>query len=80
MASIMFKKCFPPEGWQLLKKLGPLHEQHSAILAGGTALALQIGHRGWHRWGKSTGGGIVHWKPPKYVDRAPFELVRYVEV
>ncbi len=41
----MYKKCFPSAGWTVLKKLGSLHEQHSAVLAGGTALALQIGHR-----------------------------------
>jgi len=39
------KECFPKEGWGLLKQVAPILIPYQAILAGGTALALQIGHR-----------------------------------
>ena len=39
------KECFVKEGWQLLKPLAPILIPYHAILAGGTALALHIGHR-----------------------------------
>lgn len=32
-------------GWQTLSKISPLMREYEAILAGGTALAMQIGHR-----------------------------------
>ena len=38
-------ECFVKEGWQLLKYLGPILTPYHAILAGGTALALHLGHR-----------------------------------
>ena len=39
------QECFVKEGWQLLKYLAPILIPYHAILAGGTALSLQIGHR-----------------------------------
>ncbi|MBI4680944.1 MAG: nucleotidyl transferase AbiEii/AbiGii toxin family protein [Nitrospirae bacterium] len=41
----MHFKCLPPEAWTLLKKLNKTVRTHELILAGGTGLALQIGHR-----------------------------------
>lgn len=41
----MHKECFPEEGWRVLKALKGFLTRHDAILAGGTALALRIGHR-----------------------------------
>lgn len=41
----MHKECFPEEGWQVLRALKKMLLKHHAILAGGTALALHIGHR-----------------------------------
>jgi hypothetical protein len=39
------KKCFPKKGWNVLQTLNPLFDRYEAVLAGGTALALRIGHR-----------------------------------
>lgn len=41
----MYLECLPGEGQKVLKKLKSLVNTHEFILAGGTALALQIGHR-----------------------------------
>jgi hypothetical protein len=42
---IIYKQCFPGIGWQILKKISPLMREYQSVLAGGTALAMQIGHR-----------------------------------
>lgn len=39
------KECLPAQGWSVLKKLGGIVSGHGFVLAGGTALALQQGHR-----------------------------------
>ena len=39
------KECFPKSSWKLFHALTHFGASHSAILAGGTALALQLGHR-----------------------------------
>ncbi len=41
----MHRECFPEPGWKILKNLKEILIKHKAVLAGGTALALQIGHR-----------------------------------
>lgn len=41
----MHKECFPKKGWDVLKALKTLLAEHEAVLAGGTALSLQLGHR-----------------------------------
>jgi predicted nucleotidyltransferase component of viral defense system len=41
----MNKDCFPEKGWAVLASLKGIFTKHHAVLAGGTALALQIGHR-----------------------------------
>lgn len=41
----MHFKCLPSEARELLKKLGKTVRDHEFILAGGTGLALQLGHR-----------------------------------
>lgn len=41
----MHKECFPEKGWRVLKSLRHVFEKYNAILAGGTALALHMGHR-----------------------------------
>ena len=41
----MHKDCFPEKGWTVLKILRHVFEKRKAILAGGTALALHMGHR-----------------------------------
>lgn len=41
----MHKECFTEDGWRVLKALKGLLAKYDAILAGGTALALRIGHR-----------------------------------
>jgi len=41
----MHKKCFTAQGWKILSDLTPALAKHEAVLAGGTALALQFGHR-----------------------------------
>jgi len=41
----MHKECFPKKGWEVLAMIKPILLKHDAVLAGGTALALQIGHR-----------------------------------
>jgi len=40
-----YKVCLPDKGWSVLKKLGGIIQTHQFLLAGGTALALQKGHR-----------------------------------
>lgn len=41
----MHKECFPEKGWKILRELKGMLAKREAILAGGTALALHIGHR-----------------------------------
>ena len=41
----MHKKCFPKKGWEVLSSIKDITAKHHAVLAGGTALALQLGHR-----------------------------------
>ncbi len=41
----IYKKSFPDAGWRVLKNLKVMLKKHKAILAGGTALALRLGHR-----------------------------------
>jgi hypothetical protein len=41
----MHKECFPDQGWQVVAKLKRIIDKYEAVLAGGTALALQTGHR-----------------------------------
>ncbi|MBI4691075.1 MAG: nucleotidyl transferase AbiEii/AbiGii toxin family protein [Nitrospirae bacterium] len=41
----MHKECFPEKGWKVLKKIGNIFKKYDAVLAGGTALAFQLGHR-----------------------------------
>lgn len=39
------RKCLPPAGWTVADKIRDIATINQAILAGGTALALRIGHR-----------------------------------
>lgn len=41
----MNPKVLPREAWAVVRKLEPIQSHHSWILAGGTGLALQLGHR-----------------------------------
>lgn len=41
----MHRECFTPTGWKVLAALGDTVNKHNAVLAGGTALALHLGHR-----------------------------------
>lgn len=41
----MHKECFPEEGWKVLKGLEGLFKKYTLKIAGGTALALHLGHR-----------------------------------
>ncbi len=41
----MHSECFPEQGWNIIQRLKKIFMKHNAILAGGTALALHIGHR-----------------------------------
>ncbi|MBI5639249.1 MAG: nucleotidyl transferase AbiEii/AbiGii toxin family protein [Nitrospirae bacterium] len=41
----MHRECFPEEGWKILGSLKGIAQKHKAVLAGGTALALHLGHR-----------------------------------
>ena len=41
----MHKECFPQKGWEVLESLKDIIANYNAVLAGGTALALQLGHR-----------------------------------
>jgi len=41
----MHRECFPEKGWEVLSSIKGIVAKHNAILYGGTALALQIGHR-----------------------------------
>lgn len=41
----MHKECFSEKGWQVFHALRESVEKFQATLAGGTALALQLGHR-----------------------------------
>jgi predicted nucleotidyltransferase component of viral defense system len=41
----MHKECFPERGWKVLRNVKGVFSPYRAILAGGTALAIQIGHR-----------------------------------
>lgn len=42
---MMHKDCLSRKGWDVLSNLEELLLKHQAVLAGGTGLALQIGHR-----------------------------------
>jgi len=41
----MHRECFPEQGWVILKSLKDVFTKYKAILAGGTACALHLGHR-----------------------------------
>ena len=41
----MYKECFTKKGWEVFAKCKSIFIKNNAILAGGTALSLQIGHR-----------------------------------
>jgi hypothetical protein len=41
----MYKECLSEQGWKVLEDLKEVFLRHEAVLAGGTALALQLGHR-----------------------------------
>lgn len=41
----MHKECFPSRGWKVLTSLRGIVLKYEAVLAGGTALALHLGHR-----------------------------------
>jgi len=41
----MHRECLPEHGWKILRKIKDIFIKHKAVLAGGTALALQTGHR-----------------------------------
>lgn len=41
----MHRECFSENGWKILNSLKDIFNKHNAILAGGTALALHMGHR-----------------------------------
>ena len=45
MASKIHRESLPAQGWTVLKKLEDIASKHAFVLAGGTALALQKGHR-----------------------------------
>jgi len=38
-------ECLPEGLWKLAQNLAPIAAEHGAVLAGGTALALKLGHR-----------------------------------
>jgi hypothetical protein len=42
---VLHRGSLPKEGWQVLRGLGGLLAKYNAVLAGGTALALHLGHR-----------------------------------
>ncbi len=41
----MHNECFPKRGWKVLGAIADIMASYKAVLAGGTALALHIGHR-----------------------------------
>jgi len=41
----MHRECFSENGWKILSSLKDIFNKHNAVLAGGTALALHLGHR-----------------------------------
>lgn len=41
----MHRECFSENGWKILSSLKEIFNKHNAVLAGGTALALHLGHR-----------------------------------
>jgi len=41
----LHKACLPKEGWKVLQNLSGMLARYNAVLAGGTALALHLGHR-----------------------------------
>ena len=41
----MHRECFSESGWRILSSLKDIFNKHNAVLAGGTALALRLGHR-----------------------------------
>lgn len=44
----MNRNCFPQEGWKVLAALKGILQKHNVVLAGGTGLALHLGHRVSH--------------------------------
>jgi hypothetical protein len=44
LASRIHKNCLPAQAWKVLDKIKRVAARHEAVLAGGSALALQIGH------------------------------------
>ena len=42
---MMHRECFSKEGWVVFRELSETAHEFQATLAGGTALALQLGHR-----------------------------------
>jgi len=45
LALRLHKKAFPKKGWDVLRAIKDIVAKYDAVLAGGTALSLQIGHR-----------------------------------
>ncbi len=45
MTMQIHKECFPENGWKVLRSLSKVLKKYHCALAGGTALALTIGHR-----------------------------------
>ena len=45
MASRICKECFPDRGWIVLSNINNIIAKYPSVLAGGTALALRLGHR-----------------------------------
>jgi predicted nucleotidyltransferase component of viral defense system len=41
----LHKECLPKEGWKVLRNLSKMLSGYNAVLSGGTALALHLGHR-----------------------------------
>ncbi len=41
----LYKECLPQKGWKILYSLKDVLKKYRMILAGCTALALQLGHR-----------------------------------
>lgn len=45
MALKMHKDCFIDKGWKVVRAIKDIANKHNMVLAGGTALALHLGHR-----------------------------------
>lgn len=48
MAQRLHKDCLPVAGWRVARAIKDIAQKYNAVLAGGTALALQLGHRVSH--------------------------------